>query len=406
MRQGVPTPPAATRAPGQWGPTTLDLAAGVNPCRRTTSVENLDGQLGVVAVAIGDVTAEGVERAAVEFDRLGREAFLDHYGFGRARSYFLVHGGRQYDSKAVVGVAHGFDRPDLGPLQPQDFSGGEATVARHLKSLGFSVESYARGIPWAKEERILVLDLYLRSGRLGKMDQRVTDLCHVLDALRVHAARPEPYRGRSPDTVALKLGNFAWLDPNYEGGASNFASGDKFVWDRYASDEDALAATAAAITKERGLPAKGPAGSPRSHVSRVRVEAQHVEQFSVSVPGQDIEATRREQSLVLAYMEHLEGQGHTVSRGRYRPGDADSVLASDLVDETDRVLYEAKGDVRRASVRMAIGQLLDYRRFEPPPMSLAVLLPRKPVQDLIELIRTVPASAVWRTTDGFASIQP
>ena len=86
-------------------------------------------------MALGDVTAEGVERAAAEFDRLRKEAFLDRYGFGRARTYFLVHGGRRYDSKAVVGVAHGFDRPDLGPLRPQDFSGGEATVAAHLRAL-------------------------------------------------------------------------------------------------------------------------------------------------------------------------------------------------------------------------------------------------------------------------------
>ena len=55
---------------------------------------------------------------------------------------------------------------------------------------------------------------------------------------------------------------------------------------------------------------------------------------------------------------------------------------------------------------MAIGQLLDYRRFEPSSMRLAVLLPRQPAQDLIELIHSVPASAVWRTKDGFASSQP
>ena len=149
-------------------------------------------------MALGDVTAEGIERAAVEFDRLGREAFLDHYGFGKARNYFLFHGGRRYDSKAVVGVAHGYDRPDLGPLRPQDFSGGEATVARHLESLGFNVENYARGIPWAEEERILVLDLYLRAGRLGMADPLVVELCQVLNALKVHSACPDPHRGPQP----------------------------------------------------------------------------------------------------------------------------------------------------------------------------------------------------------------
>ena len=86
-------------------------------------------------MALSDVTAEGVERAIAEFDRLGRDSFLAEYGFGKAHGYFLIRGERRYDSKAVVGVAHGYDRPDLGPLTPQDFSGGEATVVRHLESL-------------------------------------------------------------------------------------------------------------------------------------------------------------------------------------------------------------------------------------------------------------------------------
>lgn len=72
-------------------------------------------------MALRDVTAEGVKRAVDEFDRLGREAFREEYGFGQARGYFLAHGGRRHDSKAVVGVAHGFDRPELGPLRSEAF---------------------------------------------------------------------------------------------------------------------------------------------------------------------------------------------------------------------------------------------------------------------------------------------
>ena len=58
---------------------------------------------------------------------------------------------------------------------------------------------------------------------------------------------------------------------------------------------------------------------------QVEVEAQHVEQFQVSVPGHDIEATRREQKLVLDYVSHLKSLGHGVARHRYplqgvRPG--------------------------------------------------------------------------------------
>ena len=358
-------------------------------------------------MALRDVTADGVERAMAEFDRLGRESFLSHHGFGETRSYFLVHDGRRYDSTAVAGVAHGYSRPDLDPLRSQDFAGGEAPVARHLESLGFAVERPPRNPTWAEEERILALDLYLQSGLLDDEDPQVVDLSRDLNALKIHPNQPNLVNFRSPNSVALKLANFAAIDPNYPGrGLEGGAKGDRDVWHRYAQDEDALAMTAAAIREERGLPGMQHAelGPPR--VTRTKVEAQHVEQFWVSAPSRITRVTRREQSLVLAYEEHLASQGHQVMRGKYRPAGSDSALASDLVDETDGVLYEAKGHVRRASVRMAIGQLLDYRRFEPPTTRLAVLLPRRPSEDLIDLILKVPASVVWRTDDGFESLEP
>lgn len=78
--------------------------------------------------------------AVAEFDRLGRDSFLTKYGFGPSRSFWLVHDGHRYDSKAIIGAARGFARPDLGPLKPNEFSGGEATVRRLLEQLGFTVE--------------------------------------------------------------------------------------------------------------------------------------------------------------------------------------------------------------------------------------------------------------------------
>ena len=38
-----------------------------------------------------------------EYDRLGQDRFLEKYGFGAARSYWLVIDGKTYDSKAIVG---------------------------------------------------------------------------------------------------------------------------------------------------------------------------------------------------------------------------------------------------------------------------------------------------------------
>lgn len=351
-------------------------------------------------MALGDVTAEGVVHAMIEFDRLGREAFLDHHGFGKSRGYYLIRDGSRYDSKAIVGVAHGYDRPDLGPLQPQDFSGGDATVAHRLESLGFDIERPARNPPWTEEELILALDLYVRSGLLHSADPAVMDLSQVLNDLRIHPDLPDASRFRNPNGVALKLANFAALDPNSDGrGMTHGGKPDTEVWNRYASDEDALAATAAAVREGREPPALHLDEPARPQV--VEIEAQHVEQFQVTVASQDFEATRREQTLVRNYVKFLEGLGHKVTRHRYPLQGAAPALVCDLVDETDHVLYEAKGDVRRSSVRMAIGQLLDYRRFEPPSTRLAILLPRQPAQDLIGLIRSVPAAAIWRNKDGF-----
>ena len=83
--------------------------------------------------------SESVRSAVAEFDELGREGFLAKYGFGQARDYTLVVEGREYDSKAVVGAAHGYEFPDEGPLTSAEFSGGSAGAAAKLRELGFEV---------------------------------------------------------------------------------------------------------------------------------------------------------------------------------------------------------------------------------------------------------------------------
>jgi hypothetical protein len=50
----------------------------------------------------------------------------------KAREYLLVHDGRTYDTKAIVGAAHGF-LEDHRPLKASEFSGGQATVGQLLR---------------------------------------------------------------------------------------------------------------------------------------------------------------------------------------------------------------------------------------------------------------------------------
>ena len=162
-----------------------------------------------------DVTQSGVLRAISEFDRLGRDAFLDRYGFGPATDYLLVHDGRDYDSKAIVGVAHGFDLPDKGTLSAADFSGGDATVARLLRGLGFEVRSPKRNPPWSHDELVLALDLYQRLGMPSKSHPEVVELSRILNSLPAHPERPDRGRFRNVNGVALmnRPGNVGGSNP-------------------------------------------------------------------------------------------------------------------------------------------------------------------------------------------------
>jgi 5-methylcytosine-specific restriction enzyme A len=78
-----------------------------------------------------------VLKAIDEFNRLGRAEFLRKYGYGRALSFMLIHNGRQYDSKAIVGAA--YEHQHGSPLRNTDFSGGRASVVPKLASLDFKV---------------------------------------------------------------------------------------------------------------------------------------------------------------------------------------------------------------------------------------------------------------------------
>lgn len=129
---------------------------------------------------------QSVLAATREFDELGRDVFLRRYGFGRARECFLFLDGLYYDSKAVCGAAFRFENPDLGALGPGDFSGGEATVAHQLESLGFTVVR-SGGVDLAARLPLVLVENEATYG--GQYD-------HWLDQTGVQYQYPNQYRGR------------------------------------------------------------------------------------------------------------------------------------------------------------------------------------------------------------------
>jgi 5-methylcytosine-specific restriction protein A len=84
-------------------------------------------------------SSEAVETAIKECDSLGRVHFLKKYGYKKSRRYLLLFNGKQYDSKAIVGVAFGIQHGIS--LTPYDFSGGIERVVPLLVGLGFTVDT-------------------------------------------------------------------------------------------------------------------------------------------------------------------------------------------------------------------------------------------------------------------------
>ena len=83
------------------------------------------------------VTRQHVLQALAEYDARGGEEFLEVYGFAPSAADRLVHEGRGYDAKAVLGVAHRFATGRLATSDEVDsgFSGAVAILRRR----GFEV---------------------------------------------------------------------------------------------------------------------------------------------------------------------------------------------------------------------------------------------------------------------------
>jgi hypothetical protein len=97
---------------------------------------------------------------------------------------------------------------------------------------------------------------------------------------------------------------------------------------------------------------------------------------------------------------HLAAKGVTVSRKKYRAGQVRPMFC-DLWVGGRHALIEAKNSDAREALRMAIGQLYDYRRFHELPVCLAVLLPYKPNPDGLALLQSAGIEAIWPHGAGF-----
>lgn len=136
-------------------------------------------------------------------------------------------------------------------------------------------------------------------------------------------------------------------------------------------------------------------------IEDVDIEWQHTETYIVSCSHEPRTAERAEPRLVLQYREHMNAQGIDVRRKRYFPQGV-RPLYSDIWVEARNVLIEAKKNSdSRESLRQAIGQLYDYRRFHEPSVHLAVLLPYKATGDRLDLLQSAGVETTWPHKPGF-----
>jgi 5-methylcytosine-specific restriction protein A len=97
------------------------------------------------------------------------------------------------------------------------------------------VEGLSAFPAWSRDELILALDLYLKSHRmLDDTSEEVIELSRLLNKLPIHSSRPEHERFRNPNSVHMKLANFAAIDPQYPGkGLQAVGKLDREIWNRY-----------------------------------------------------------------------------------------------------------------------------------------------------------------------------
>jgi 5-methylcytosine-specific restriction enzyme A len=201
-------------------------------------------------VTIPETTRARILDAVHEFDRDLRhapewEGWQDNGNYDWA----LVDQGKEYPVKHIIHMATGYPKTE--------FSGGP-TANGYIRRLGFTVRRLGgeasptngapgrRNPPWAWDELILALELYLRAGLLDDKHPEVMELSRVLNELPLHTVRPDAEKFRNPNGVALKLANFAAIDPAYPGtGLTGSGKRDREVWNRYADDTDTLAGLAA-----------------------------------------------------------------------------------------------------------------------------------------------------------------
>lgn len=108
------------------------------------------------------------------------------------------------------------------------------------------------------------------------------------------------------------------------------------------------------------------------------------------------ELARPEADLVERYVQWLGGSPQRFACGRLQR----VALFIDLFVRSANLLVEAKANIDRDTIRHAVGQLYDYRRYFRRPPRLSLLLPGRPSSSIQEFLSSRRIHCIWETETG------
>ncbi|GAA3144659.1 HNH endonuclease [Streptomyces rectiviolaceus] len=196
----------------------------------------------------GAISREDILKTMQEYDDLGAESFLELYEFKRARKYLILHEGKEYDSKAVAGVAHKHSQGRA--LTWQELSGGVGHAVDWLKREGFRI-GVSRSPKWTRDELVLACDVVARNGwqGLSASDPGVAELSDLLQLLSAYPPEQRAAEYRNRNGAAYKTLNIASFHPDYKGQPTNGGQLDREVLQDFL-DRPAEMARAAELLRE------------------------------------------------------------------------------------------------------------------------------------------------------------
>ena len=114
---------------------------------------------------------------------------------------------------------------------------------------------------------------------------------------------------------------------------------------------------------------------------------------------------QKERELVKRYKKHLiKNNIGELEKNKIKINASDEsvTLETDGWVHVTKTLIEAKASSKRSDIRMAIGQLHDYKRHHiPKPEKLAILLPSQPREDLVDLIYSQNIEIIYEKDKNF-----